>query len=165
MCSQGDSTIYGLRPDGTQFGAFQGGGIDGPWGICLDGDDNLWVADFGPLQPGSDFTNGRISQLVGSNPSTRPAGLNVGDPLTPATGYTLLSAGAQVRLPNGQPLYGPGGPPSFSPLMRLTSVQIDQAGNVWAVNNWKPNFNIDVTSNPGGDGLVVFVGLARPPKR
>ena len=46
--------------------------------------------------------------------------------------------------------------------MRLTNSLIDQAGNVWALNNWKPDFNTDVTSNPGGDGVVIFVGLATP---
>ena len=56
-------------------------------------------------------------------------------------------------------------------MMRLTSVVIDQAGNVWAVNNWKPDFDIDASpknppcGNPGGDGIVIFVGLAKPPKR
>jgi hypothetical protein len=55
------------------------------------------------------------------------------------------------------------GPPSFAPLMRLTNSLIDQAGDVWALNNWKPDFNTDVTQNPGGDGVVIFVGLATPP--
>ena len=50
-----------------------------------------------------------------------------------------------------------------SPLMRLTNVVIDQAGNIWALNNWKPDFDIDVCCNPGGDGAVIFVGLAPPP--
>src|SRR5204863_5589781 len=63
VTSQGNSTIYALRPDGTQLGKFIGGGINGPWGIAVDGQDNLWVANFGPLQPGSNFTSGRISEL------------------------------------------------------------------------------------------------------
>ena len=41
---------------GNFLGGFQGGGIDGPWGITLDGDDNLWVANFGPIEPGTIFT-------------------------------------------------------------------------------------------------------------
>ena len=50
--------------------------------------------------------------------------------------------------------------------MRMTSVTIDAAGNVWAVNNWKPRFGTDFEpkhGNPGGDGIVIFVGLAKPP--
>jgi hypothetical protein len=72
ITSQGNSSIYGLRPDGTRVGQFTGGGIDGPWGIAVDGEDNLWVANFGPLQPGSNFTSGRISELCGINPVACP---------------------------------------------------------------------------------------------
>jgi len=165
VTSQGNSTIYALRPDGTQLGKFTGGGINGPWGIAVDGQDNLWVANFGPLQPGSNFTSGRISELCGINPAARPPGKRLGDPISPPTGYTVPSAGSQVLLHNGDPLYGygVGAQPSFAPLMRLTNVVIDQAGNIWALNNWKPDFDIDVCCNPGGDGAVIFVGLAPPP--
>jgi hypothetical protein len=45
------------------------------------------------------------------------------------------------------------------------SLVIDQAGNIWALNNWKPDFDTDVCCNPGGDGAVIFVGLAPPPCR
>jgi hypothetical protein len=88
--------------------------------------------------------------------------LKTGDPISPPTGYTLPSAGAEVLLPGGTPLYGSNGPECFSPLMRLTNCCIDQAGNVWAINNWKPDFDLD-KDNPGGDGIVIFVGLAKPP--
>lgn len=36
-----------------------------------------------------------------------------------------------------------------------------------AVDNWKPNFDNSYnpdTGNPGGDGVVMFVGLAEPPR-
>lgn len=46
--------------------------------------------------------------------------------------------------------------------MRMTAGHIDKAGNLWVTNNWKPDFAIDLTSNPGGDGMVVFIGLAKP---
>jgi hypothetical protein len=62
--------------------------------------------------------------------------------------------------------------------MRLTSLQIDRAGNIWSINNWKPRFSTDEVlfdsgeligegdpgddANPGGDGIVIFVGLAPP---
>ena len=165
VTSQGNSAIYAIRPDGTQLGKFAGGGIDGPWGVAVDGEDNVWVANFGPLQPGSNFTSSRISELCGINPLARPPGKRLGDPISPSTGYTVPSAGSQVLLHNGDPLYGYGplAQPSFSPMMRLTNVVIDQAGNIWALNNWKPDFDIDVCCNPGGDGVVIFVGLAPPP--
>jgi hypothetical protein len=132
---------------------------------AVDGDDNVWVANFGPIEPGTDFTDTRVTKLAGSNPATRPPGLTPGDPISPPSGYTLPSAGEQVLLHDGTPLYGEPGPPSFSPLMRLTNVVIDLAGNVWAINNWKPSFDIDAKFNPGGDGICIFVGLATPPSR
>lgn len=131
----------------------------------MDGDDNVWVSNFGPLQPGSNWTNGSISKLCGYKLGACPPGMQPGQPISPWTGYTVPSGKSQVLLHDGTPLYGPVPPnqPSFSPIMRLTNSLIDQAGNVWALNNWKPDFDIDVGGNPGGDGVVIFVGLATPP--
>jgi hypothetical protein len=47
-------------------------------------------------------------------------------------------------------------------MMRQTASPIDRAGNVWTINNYKPNFDVDATVNPGGDGILIFVGLAPP---
>lgn len=163
VASGGDDTVYLFSPQGQLLGSFGGGGVNGPWGVALDGDDNAWVANFGPLVPGSRYTDAAVSNLAGANDATRLPGLAAGEPLSPDSGYTLRSAGEQVLLPTGEPLYGPGRPPCYSPLMRQTSCVIDQAGNVWTVNNWKPDFTADVLHNPGGDGVVIFVGLARPP--
>ncbi len=156
------NVIYVFRPDGTQLGQFNGGGMDSPWDTAIDGEDNVWVANFGPLEPPSNFT-GRLTKLWGVN---APPGHNVGDPISPPTGYTVPSAGSEVLLHTGVPLYGygqPPGPPCFIPMMRQTAVAIDQAGNIWSINNWKPDVVIDFGGNPGGDGIVIFVGLAAPP--
>ena len=162
LAALGSNVIYAFRPDGTQIGQFSGGGMCAPWDTAIDGEDNVWVANFGPLQPGS-FT-GRLTKLWGINP---PPGHQTGEPISPPTGYTVPSAGSEVLLHNGVPLYGygqPPGPPCFIPMMRQTAVVIDQAGNIWSINNWKPDFGIDtVGGNPGGDGIIIFVGLAAPP--
>jgi hypothetical protein len=161
VASQGDNLIYLFAPDGTEVGNFSGGGIDGPWGITVDGEDNIWVGNFGPLKLGSNFT-GRLTKLWGVN---APPGHNVGDPISPPTGYTVPTAGSEVLLHNGEPLYGPQGPSCFIPMMRQTALGIDQAGNIWSLNNWKPDFDIDtIGQNPGGDGIIIFVGLASPPR-
>jgi hypothetical protein len=164
VASGTDSCVYLLDLEGNLLGQFNQGGIESPWSTAVDGDDNIWVANFGPQTLGNNFTDSRITKLAGSNPATRPPGLDTGDPISPSTGYTLPSAGQQVLLHNGDPLYGAGAPPSFSPLMRITGVVLDQAGNVWALNNWKPDIDIDAV-NPGGDGICIFVGLAKPPRR
>jgi len=178
VASQGDDTVYGFRPNGHRIGGFTGGGVRGPWGLCIDGEDNLWVANFGKLIVDDNFTRGRISKLCGINRDAWPPKKSLGDPITPITGFTVQSAGSQVLLHDGTPLYGTGmgAEPSYAPIMRQTSVQIDQAGNIWSVNNWKPRFTTDIglfndgtlvvdmeDANPGGDGLIIFVGLAPPP--
>jgi hypothetical protein len=160
--SLNDNKVYGIRPNGTTIGSFDGGGMDSPWDVTVDGEDNLWVANFGPLQMGNNFTDGRLTKLAGANPATRPPGKHLGDPISPATGYTVPSEGSPVLLHNGEPLYGPR-THSYAPMMRQTGAVIDQAGNVWSINNWKPDFDIDATINPGGDGMIIFVGLAAPP--
>lgn len=167
IASGGDDAVYLFNPAGEVLGKFNGGGISCPWSATVDGDDNVWVANFGPMTFGNNYTNAAISKLAGTNPKTRPPGLNTGDPISPQTGYTLPTGGSPVLLHNGDPLYGPDSKTEcYSPLMRQTNCVIDQAGNVWAINNWKPDFNTDFppnTGNPGGDGIVIFVGLAKPP--
>jgi streptogramin lyase len=164
LAALGSNRIYMFGPDGTELRRFdRRGGMDAPWDIVIDGEDNVWVANFGPLQQETNFT-GRLTKLWGINP---PPGHNVGDPISPPTGYTIPTAGSEVLLHNGAPLYSygqPPGPPCFIPMMRQTAVVIDQAGNIWSINNWKPDFDIDtVGGNPGGDGIIIFVGLAAPP--
>lgn len=157
------STVYAINASGAIVGTYTGQGINGPWGISLDAKGNVWVANFGTSSPSARYS---IVQLCGAT-SNCPTGIAMGSAITPSTGYTLPSAGSQVLLNSGQPLYGTGSPPSYLPLMRLTSVNTDMAGNVWAANNWKPSAFNDVNpndANPGGDGMVIFVGVAAPTK-
>jgi DNA-binding beta-propeller fold protein YncE len=106
-----------------------GGGVRLPWGIAVDGNDNVWVADFFGSVP-------RISEICGRRDNC-PRGLHAGEPITPTTGY-----GSRT-------------------LQRLTAVAIDQSGNVWVCDNWR---RIPIRTNPGGDGMTEFVGLAGPVK-
>jgi hypothetical protein len=162
IASGGDDTVYLVTPEGRVSGFTDRGGLNSPWGVALDGNDDVWVANFGHLGILFDYTNAAVSRLAGVG---SPSGLPVGEPISPETGYTLPTAGSPVTLADGSPLYEDG-TPCYNPLMRMTSVTIDQAGNIWAVNNWKPRFGTDfgpVEGNPGGDGVVIFVGLAKPP--
>ena len=154
------STVYAINSSGTIVGTYTGQGINGPWGISLDAKGNVWVSNFG-----GDLASARYSivKLCGAT-SNCPYGVAMGTAITPSTGYTLPSNGNQVLLNSGQPLYGAGAPPSYLPLMRMTSVNADMAGNIWAANNWKPSGINDLTTNPGGDGMVIFVGVAAPTK-
>lgn len=153
-----NSTAYFITPTGT-LTAYTGRGLDSPWGVSIDAADNVWIANFGDANNLSNRYG--VIRLCGTSRNNCPSGAQVGDAISPTNGYTLPSGGSQVLLANGLPLYGAGGPPSFKPLMRMTSVNTDMAGNVWAANNWKPS-SLNDTTNPGGDGMVVFVGIATP---
>ncbi len=140
--------------------------IYAPWGVVFDKNDTMFLANF--AQEKGRTADGSLDMLG-------PFGVSVmqkGD--TTAKIMTLPTGGDEVRLASGHPLYGvqmaPVGKtgnefqmqPSYEPLMRLTSTNIDGAGNLWAMNNWKPSAYVDVSSNPGGDGVVIFVGVAKP---
>jgi sugar lactone lactonase YvrE len=106
--------------------SFHGGGLLVPWGIAVDGNDNVWVAN---------FAGRRVSELCGAKPENCPSGTKTGDPISPEGGY------------------------ESNALMRNTGVAIDPSGNVWLANNWRI---LAVQTNPGGNGMVEFVGLAAP---
>jgi hypothetical protein len=164
IASGGDDTVYVVTPDGHHTGFTSRGGILGPWGVAVDGNNDVWVANFGRMGVTENYTTAGISKLAGVG---SPSKLAVGEALTPGTGYMLPTGGDPVTLPNGEVLMDEG-KPCTSPLMRMTSVTLDQAGNIWAVNNWKPWFGSDFepcNGDPGGDGIVIFVGLAKPPVR
>lgn len=115
-----------VTPDGTVT-EFEGGGTTVAWGISTDGDGNVWVAN---------FAGKRLSAFCGADPSTCPAGLTTGDPISPdVTGFF------------------------FDGLTRNTATAVDQSGNVWVTNNW---LEVPVQSNPGGHQIVAFLGLATP---
>ena len=73
-----------------------------------------------------------------------PPGLKTGEPISPFGGYV---DGLQI----------------------ITDVAIDPAGNVWVANNWnRPDEGFKevpdeaLSTRFGGNGAVVFFGLAKP---
>lgn len=172
--SSGNDLLVKLGADGKLAGSFSNGGLKRPLGLAIDSLGNVWVANnggdsvtmldsSGAPRPGSPFSGGgirlpwgvavdgddnvwvanftgsggRLSELCGATVSSCPAGLASGAPISPTTGYTS------------------------GLLMRNTGVAIDPSGNVWVANNWRP---VPLQTNPGGDSLVEFVGLAAPVK-
>lgn len=122
---------------------FKGGGLILPWGIAVDGNDTVWVANFGfpfdVLDPEAVnwLRPNRVSHFCGVDTSKCPLPKQgVGMPISPdITGYTSLS------------------------LDRNTGVAIDPSGNVWLANNWR---EIPLQENPGANSIAVMVGAARP---
>jgi hypothetical protein len=131
-----------FRPDGTQpsFSPVAGkGGIAGPWAVAIDGNDNVWVSNLVSDAIG-------IVQLCGFRPETCPPGTNTGDAISPPRGY----AG--------------GG------LQQLVDIGVGPAGDVWVTNNWQNDdaaFGLApeaLSTRAGGQGVVVFYGMAKPVK-
>ena len=70
-----------LGPDGVpkSSGALKGGGLTIPWGIAVDGNDNVWVAN---------FAGKRLSQFCGIKIARCPPGVRTGQAISPrVTGY------------------------------------------------------------------------------
>ena len=87
----------------------------------------------------ANFAGQRLMQLCGVKEEGCLPGASTGDPVSPGEGY-------------------------FSDaLQRVTAVEIDPSGNVWATNNWVLEGFTNRT-NPGGHQVVVFIGLAAPLK-
>jgi len=119
---------------------FTGGGITLPWGIAVDGDDTVWVFNFGNNPPisGPNALPTAVSRFCGVDTKKCPLGLRTGDPISPSTGYQSDS------------------------LQRITGGQIDPSGNVWLTNNWE--IAGDPVQNPGGNAVVIAIGAAAPLK-
>ncbi len=119
---------------------YQGGGVTLPWGIAVDGNGTVWVANFGfPFAESPWPAENRVSNFCGVETSKCPPGKQTaGAPISPNTyGYETAA------------------------LTRNTGVAIDPSGNVWLANNWKA---APLLNNPGGNAIVVLVGAAGPLK-
>lgn len=118
---------------------FTGGGLTLPWGIAVDGNDTVWVFNFGvvPVGQTSDIPTG-VSRFCGVDTRGCPEGVRTGDPISPETGYRSDA------------------------LERITGGQIDPSGNIWLTNNWKRDAN--PVLNPFGNAIVIAVGAAAPVK-
>ncbi len=135
-------TMYRAGDRTPQPGSpFTGGGITLPWGVTVDGDDTVWVLNFGVTPPGPNndpsLVTG-VSRLCGADTTRCPPGLATGDPISPPTGYRSNA------------------------LQRLTAGAVDPSGNLWVTNNWK--IDADPFQNPGGNAVVILVGAAAPLK-
>jgi streptogramin lyase len=135
----GDGSITLLRPDGSQYpgSPFTGGGLPGPWAATIDGNDNVWVSNFAsPHSP--------ITQLCGVRTENCPPGFKTGDQISPPGGY--VDGGLQMQ----------------------TDLAIGPAGDVWVMNNWQEIdscFGVPpeaLSTRCGGQGVVVFFGMAKP---
>lgn len=142
--SQGGQTpsVIFYPADGSTPQQFSNiGGLTVPWGSAVDGDDTLWVFNFGrtPLEDaeaGFEWPDTGISRICGAGKC--PHGLNLGDAISPDTGYTSNA------------------------LERITGGAIDPSGNIWLLNNWRKDGPLFYSTNPGGNSFVIVPGAATP---
>lgn len=138
LAKPGLGSVSMLRPDGSPApgSPFNPGSIWGAWAVAIDGNDHVWVANFAP--------EGGITELCGARTETCPPGMKTGDRISPPGGYK----GGGMQL--------------------LVDVSIDPAGNVWVPNNWQDpkacygKADEGLSTRCGGQGVVVFYGLAKP---
>lgn len=163
------NTVVELSPKGERIKKFSRD-IGHPMGIAVDSKDRVWVSNNGrnsvallgpsglvkpPFLGGGlshpvgiaidgndnawvanfDGTSPRISVLCGGSPGTCPRGKKLGDPISPKLGY------------------------ASSLLMRLSGIAVDSSGNLWVADNEQTT---PQPTNPGGDGVVEFIGAAAP---
>jgi len=135
----GSGSITVLRPDGTVYpgSPFKGGGLPGPWAVAVDGNDNIWVSNFA-------MAASPIVQLCGARVENCPPGMKTGDQISPPGGY--VGGGLQMQ----------------------TDIAVGPAGDVWAINNWQdidscfPGAAEALSTRCGGQGVVIFFGMAKP---
>jgi hypothetical protein len=63
-----------ISSNGAHVKGFTGGGLTLPFGIAVDGNDNVWV---------SNFAGKRVSEFCGIRPATCPPGDHTGQPISP----------------------------------------------------------------------------------
>ena len=125
-----------VRPDGTVLPPFDGGkSINAPWGIAVDGNDNVWVANaFGRS----------VTHLCGARLESCPPGAKTGDPISPPGGYI---GGLQIIT---DVAIDPAG-----------NVWV---ANNWdrPDEGFKKEPDPALSTRFGGNATVVFYGLAKP---
>jgi hypothetical protein len=128
-----------LRPDGTPYpgSPFIGGGLPGPWAVAVDGNDNIWISNFA-------MVSSPIVELCGVRTEHCPPGVHTGQQISPPNGY--VGGGLQLQV----------------------DIAVDPAGNVWVGNNWQDvdscmgPVNEALSTRCGGQGVVIFYGMAKP---
>jgi hypothetical protein len=162
----GSVTVIGPDFEPTSFSPIEDDSFKWPLGLAIDSQSNAWTANyFGStiteIEPdgtvasvyrlprgtlpwaqavdGSDrvwvagFARHEVWLLCGANTAACPPGSTTGAVLSPRLGFRSKA------------------------FQHFTSIQIDQAGNVWLSNNWS-----QLVPKAGGTGIAEVIGAATP---
>ena len=137
--SGGSITV--LRPEGTEasFSPVSGNGLVAPWAASVDGNDNVWISNFGSASAG-------IVELCGFRSEHCPPGVKTGDAISPPGGY--VGGGLQLQVDVG---IGPAGD------VWVTNNWQDYEDAMGKVDEALQTLG-------AGQGVVVFYGMAKPVK-
>jgi hypothetical protein len=138
-----NGSVSMIRPDGTQGPGSPFNGehsIIGPWGITIDGNDHVWIANgFGKT----------VTELCGVRTETCPPGNKTGDPISPPkTGYV----GKGMQYLTGVVVDPAGNVWVANNIDLLNEVCIQKIPDE------------SITTRCGGNAFVEFFGLAKPVK-
>ncbi len=129
-----------IRPDGTQDtpAGYSGGGlVDIPWGLNLDGNDDVWIGNLGPVKNG-------VVLMAGDNTKGHPAGTKTGDVLH-------LFQGGSIQLLTDvsvDPAGNVWAANNWNDVDAAVATKADPRKSTWG----------------GGSGITVIYGVAAPVK-
>ena len=128
-----------LRPDGSQYpgSPFYGPSLPGPWATAIDGDDNVWVANFAGV-------SGQFAHLCGARTENCPPGFKTGEPISPPLGY--VGGGLQM---NTDLAIDPAG-------------NVWVMNNWQEIGACFHRLSEALSTRCGGDGVTIFYGMAKP---
>lgn len=194
VTASGENKVYAFDTDGTPLpgSPFSNNDFKVPMGIATDSSGQIWIANQGVAAPPCDASipgdslgpppaglHGTISRIDGRGRVSTFSGGGLTAPwnlTTDGSGNIWVAnfqgsrlshfCGSQTKdcargKRSGDALSPRNVGYAFDGLQRNTGIAVDSSGNVWLTNNWK---NKPVQINPGGNGLVAFVGLASPIK-
>ena len=130
--------IHAIRPDGTQLSnkGFDGGGtISVPWGLNIDGNDNVWIGN---------FWGRSVAVMAGVSPNEAQANAKPGDVLHVFTGGSIQML-TDVAI-------DPAGNVWAANNWNAPGAVID-TNPAWPTSTWG-----------GGSGVTVIYGVAAPVK-
>ena len=131
-----------IHPDGTQPApmGFDGhGAIDVPWGVNIDGNDDVWIANLGPYPLGRS-----VVLMAGVDTKGHPAGTKAGDVIHVFKGGSIQML-TDVSIDPAGNVWAAN---NWNNPVAATSDNPDRATSTWG----------------GGSGLTVIYGIAAPVK-
>jgi hypothetical protein len=130
--------VHMIRPDGTYLepkGFTGGGAVDVPWGLNLDGNDDVWIGNISPRARS-------VVLMAGANPQGHPAGTKPGDVI-----HVFKSGSIQMLTD-----------------VAIDPAGNVWAANNWndPVAAVRPNPPTAISTWGGGSGFTVIYGVAAP---